>query len=86
MPFDEETKRGIIDLSFKEHITIGERAKITIAVIKVCDNKKILEYALVSFFALRENPDRYFLIDKIPTTCDSLGTIRSTRMKGIINL
>lgn len=49
MPFDEETKRGIIDLSFNEHITIRERAKITIAVIKVCDNKKILEYALVSF-------------------------------------
>ncbi|CAN5438072.1 hypothetical protein BH18THE2_BH18THE2_02470 [soil metagenome] len=33
MPFEEETKRGIIDLSFNEHITIRETAKITTAVI-----------------------------------------------------
>jgi hypothetical protein len=33
MPFDEETKRGIIDLSFNEHIAIRETAKITTAMI-----------------------------------------------------
>ena len=47
------------------------------------DNKKILEYALVSVIeALRENPDRYLLINKIPTTYNSLGTIRSALYEG----
>ncbi len=45
----------------------------------LADNKKLLEYALVSVIeALRENPDRYLLINKMPTTYNSLGTIRST--------
>jgi hypothetical protein len=47
------------------------------------NNKKLLEYALVSVIqALRDNPDRYLLIDKIPIADiinhNSLGTIQST--------
>ena len=43
----------------------------------LADNKKLLEYALVSIIdALRNDPDRYLLIDKIPY--DSLGIVEST--------
>jgi len=50
MPFDEETKRGIIDLSINEHISYSWNSKENNSHdnITVCDNKKILEYALVS--------------------------------------
>jgi hypothetical protein len=43
----------------------------------LADNKKLLEYALVSIIdALRNDPDRYLLIDKVPY--DSLGIVEST--------
>jgi len=43
----------------------------------LADNKKLLEYAHVSVIdALRNDPDRYLLIDKIPY--DSLGIAEST--------
>ena len=43
----------------------------------LADNKKLLEYALVLIIdALRNDPDRYLLIDKIPY--DSLEIVEST--------
>jgi hypothetical protein len=53
----------------------------------LADNNKPLEYVLVSVIeALRENPDRYFLIDKIPTMAilnhNPLGPIQSTFYQG----
>lgn len=48
------------------------------------DNRKVLEYALVSVIqALRDNPDRYLLIEKISyNSYYSLGTIQSKLYEG----
>ena len=52
------------------------------------DNRKVLEYALVSVIqALRDNPDRYLLIEKISyNSYYSLGPIQSNCMKENIKL
>ena len=47
------------------------------------DNKRLIDYALVSVIeALQNDPDRYLLIDKIPTTYNSLGSIQSIWYEG----
>jgi hypothetical protein len=50
----------------------------------LADNRKVLEYALVSVIqALRDNPDRYLLIEKISyNSFNSLGTTQSKLYEG----
>ena len=47
------------------------------------DNKRLIEYALVSVIeTLQNDPDRYLLIDKIPTTYNSIGSTQSIWYEG----
>jgi hypothetical protein len=59
---------------------IEQAAKVKVNEL-LSDNRKVLEYALVSVIqALRDNPDRYLLIEKI--SYNSLGSIQSTLYQG----
>jgi vacuolar-type H+-ATPase subunit I/STV1 len=66
--------------SSKNYQTIEKIAKDKVNET-LTDNKKVLEYALVSVIeALRNEPDRYLLINKKPY--NSLGSIRSILYEG----
>lgn len=70
----------------ERYLTIEQAAKERVNDL-LTDNRKVLEYALASVIdALRNDPDRYLLIDKIPVADiinhNSLGTIQSTFYQG----